>query len=54
MPYDVSAMHQHELEREIDRLHQDGKREEVVALMRKYGLFTDEQAVGEYLSGKSE
>lgn len=45
-------MRQDELEKEIDRLHAEGKREEVIALMRKYGLFTDEAAVKEYLQGE--
>ena len=43
-------MHQWEIDREIERLHREGKRDEVVALMRKYGLFEDEQAVRDYLA----
>jgi hypothetical protein len=43
-----------EFQREIARLDREGKRQEVVALMRKYGLFTDETAVAEYLRGRLE
>ncbi len=42
-------MTQAELDREIDRLDREGKRHEVIALMRKYGIFTDEAMVTEYL-----
>ena len=45
-------MTQGELDAKIDRLHREGKRGEVVTLMRKYGLFTDEDAVRDYLSGR--
>lgn len=44
-------MSEAELNAEIERLHRSGKREEVVNLMRKYGLFTDEGAVQQYLEG---
>lgn len=39
-----------ELDREISRLDREGDREGVVVLMRKYGLFEDEEAVRQYLS----
>jgi nicotinamidase-related amidase len=40
-----------ELHSEVERLHSQGKREEVVALLRRYGIFTDEGDVQEYLRG---
>lgn len=46
-----SIMKQHELDREIDRLDKVGDRKAVVALMRKYGLFLDEDEVARYLTG---
>lgn len=52
MPSDVSGMYWQELDQIIERLHQENKREEVVAFLRKYGLFTDEEAVHKYLAGE--
>lgn len=40
-----------ELNREVERLDKEGNRKAVVALLRKYGLFTDEGPVREYLRG---
>lgn len=45
-------MTQGEMDKEIDRLHNAGDRKAVVALMRKYGLFTDEAAIRDYLAGR--
>lgn len=44
-------MTQAEIDREIERLHAQGDRPAVVALLRKYGLFTDEETVRRYLAG---
>lgn len=44
----------YELDLEIDRLHKAGRRQDVVALMRKYGIFTNERVVTEYLRGRAE
>ncbi len=43
-------MTQAELDREITRLDKEGDREAVVALMREYGLFEDEEEVRRYLT----
>jgi hypothetical protein len=47
-------MQAHELWAEAGRLHTEGKKDEVVALLRKYGLFRDEGVVREYLTGKED
>lgn len=53
-PNNIAAMHQRELDARIDVLHRAGDRQGVVDLMRKYGLFSDEQAVTDYLAGKDD
>lgn len=47
-------MRQDQIDAEIERLHRENKRQEVVDLMRKYGLFEDEQVVADYLAGKDD
>lgn len=53
-PNNIAKLHQHELDRKIEALHAAGDRKGVVALMGKYGLFTDRQAVADYLAGRDE
>ncbi len=45
-------MTENELNKEIERLHKEGKRAEVIELMRKYGLFINEDDVADYLNFK--
>jgi len=47
-------MTQHEIDREIERMHNAGDRKGVVNLMRKYGLFSDEVEVRRYLAFQDE
>lgn len=53
-PWDVSELTFAGLDRKIDQLHKEGKRTEVVALMRQFGIFTDESVVADYLAGKDK
>lgn len=43
-----------QLDAEINRLHLAGDRQGVVSLMRKYGIFSDEDAVQRYLAGDDD